>query len=493
MTVEEIEYQKEFPFIDAVTGCGYRAKPEHMTHLRGNQLVDKTHPRIAFRGKLDSIQAAILKVETKLLEDGQMDMLGDLDEILQCLRRILASEVKEEPMEHTEILSMSAERLRYMSHHVREELGISHPIPDYHMGATALELNYIRTQIREIELAFVQTIARYQKTEEWQNHIIQVLNRLSSAVYIIFCRHLAGYYCSEKSVDKEQKMECRKLMLEASGCHVHLNQEAFDQLFGKKSKIIERRKLSQPGEFLAEQRVQIVTNKGMLQNVAVLGPLRKEVQVELSLTDSRKLGITPPVNLSGNLSGASDVKLAGENGEFDAKGSTIVARNHIHMTPDDAKRFHVKEGQEVKVRVEGIRPVIFEAVPIRVRDDFQLAMHIDFDEANACCFHKEMEVCIVDESPKESKDTMISSADKTEMPDAAEKLERSGQTGQLIEGIHGLITESIANHVVKNVSTQQVLIRTGTLITPAAKDVFLHNQKEIRFADSKNGYGGKKK
>ena len=180
----------------------------------------------------------------------------------------------------------------------------------------------------------------------------------------------------------------KPIPMEASARHVHLTTEAVELLFGKGTRLTKKRDLSQPGEFLSEQRLKLVTAKGELVNVAVLGPERKAVQVELSMTDCRTLGINGPVNLSGDLSGAGDVLLVSPNGCLDAKGSVIVAQNHIHMTPADAAEYGVKDGQSVKVRANTARPVTFENVIIRVSEKFALAMHIDFDEANACCLGK---------------------------------------------------------------------------------------------------------
>lgn len=177
--------------------------------------------------------------------------------------------------------------------------------------------------------------------------------------------------------------------VEASARHVHLTKEAVEILFGKGATLTKKRDLSQPGEFLSEQRIKLVTSKGEIANVAVLGPERKAVQVELSMTDCRGLGIKAPVNLSGDLNSAGDVYLVSECGCYNATKSVIVAKNHIHMTPADAEKYGVSDSQSVKVRVETSRPVTFEDVIIRVNPNFALAMHIDFDEANACCLEKD--------------------------------------------------------------------------------------------------------
>lgn len=177
--------------------------------------------------------------------------------------------------------------------------------------------------------------------------------------------------------------------IESSARHVHLTTEAVELLFGKGARLTKKRDLSQPGEFLSEQRLKLVTAKGEIANVAVLGPERKAVQVELSMTDCRSLGIKAPVNLSGDLKGAGSVYLVSENACYDAAQSVIVAQNHVHMTPADADKYGVKDAQSVKVSVNTARPVTFDNVIIRVNPNFALAMHIDFDEANACCLEKD--------------------------------------------------------------------------------------------------------
>ena len=190
---------------------------------------------------------------------------------------------------------------------------------------------------------------------------------------------------------KQNSQPCRKpceknkqpFPVEVSARHVHLTQEAVEKLFGKGHKLTKKRDLSQPGEFLAEERVKIVTSKGEFANVAVLGPARPAVQVELSMTDCKTLGIKAPVNLSGDLNGAADVVLFSAAGMVEAKASAIVAKAHIHMTPKDAQAYGVHDGQKVRVHLGSPRPITIDDVIIRVKDSFALAMHIDFDEANA--------------------------------------------------------------------------------------------------------------
>ena len=175
-------------------------------------------------------------------------------------------------------------------------------------------------------------------------------------------------------------------LVEASGRHVHLTKQAIDVLFGEN--LHEKSPLSQPGQYASEERVRLVTAKGEIDNVVVLGPPRDAVQVEMSLTDARILGITIPVNLSGDLKGAADVILVGPKGIYNAVGSVIASKAHIHMTPEDARLYGVEDGDSVAVRLETERPVTIDDVIIRVSEKFSLAMHMDYDEANACSYKK---------------------------------------------------------------------------------------------------------
>lgn len=172
--------------------------------------------------------------------------------------------------------------------------------------------------------------------------------------------------------------------LEASGRHVHVTGEQAQILFGHG--LTPKRPLSQPGQYLAQERVCVVGPKGEFQNVAVLGPVRKEAQVEISLTDGRTLGIIPPVRPSGDVSGSPGAVLIGPRGRVELKRGVIAAQRHIHMTPEEALRHGVADKQVVKLQTYTSRPLIFEDVLVRVSPDFAAYAHLDFDEANACGF-----------------------------------------------------------------------------------------------------------
>lgn len=174
--------------------------------------------------------------------------------------------------------------------------------------------------------------------------------------------------------------------IEASGRHVHVTREQAIALFGHP--LTEKRPLSQPGQYLSGQRVTVRTEKGELRDVAVLGPERGEAQVEISLTDARVLGISPPVRLSGDVAGSPGAVLVGQRGSVTLSQGVIVAKRHVHLTPEDAARFGVRDKQTVKLQTFTDRPVIFEDLTVRVHRDFHANVHLDYDEANACGFRK---------------------------------------------------------------------------------------------------------
>lgn len=176
--------------------------------------------------------------------------------------------------------------------------------------------------------------------------------------------------------------------VEASGRHVHLNQEAIDALFGKGYSLTKAKELSQPGQYACVERVDVVGPKGRIKNVAVLGPARPETQVEVSLTDARILGVKPPVRESGVISGSDGITLETAKGSITIDQGLIVAMRHVHLSVEDAALYNVTDKEIVDVKVYGERPLIFQDVLIRVSPKFRSFMHIDHDEANACGYNK---------------------------------------------------------------------------------------------------------
>lgn len=192
-----------------------------------------------------------------------------------------------------------------------------------------------------------------------------------------------------KEILNETKAEDKKMIpVEASAKHVHLSKEHVEALFGKGYTLTKKRELSQPGQYLCEERVSLIGPKGMIQNVAVLGPERNNTQVEISLTDSRSLGVKPIIRESGDIKETSKIIISTGVEAVTLNKGVIVAKRHIHMTNEDAKRFNLKDKDEVSVKIHSNRPVVYEDVLVRVDDRFKLSMHIDFDEANAAALSK---------------------------------------------------------------------------------------------------------
>lgn len=168
-----------------------------------------------------------------------------------------------------------------------------------------------------------------------------------------------------------------------SNRHIHISQEHLDVLFGKDYKLVKMKDLSQPGQYAAEERVDVVGPKKTLKGVRILGPVRGETQIEVSITDAFTLGVEPVVRNSGDLDNTPGVKIVGPQGEVVIDKGVIVAARHIHMHTTDAEKFGVTDKEIVKVKVEGPRAITFENVLVRVNKDYALEMHVDTDEGNA--------------------------------------------------------------------------------------------------------------
>ncbi len=175
-----------------------------------------------------------------------------------------------------------------------------------------------------------------------------------------------------------------KVLVETSARHAHVTKEAVEILFGKGHTLTKKKDLSQPGQFACEERITVVGPKGSIK-ATILGPERPANQVELSLTDARSIGVVAPVRESGDIAGTPACRIEGPCGSVDMVEGVIVAKRHIHLTPDDADNFGVQDKQIVKVKVCSDRSLIFDDVVVRVNPNFAAAMHIDTDESNAAC------------------------------------------------------------------------------------------------------------
>lgn len=176
-----------------------------------------------------------------------------------------------------------------------------------------------------------------------------------------------------------------KVPIEVSARHIHLTQDDLEKLFGLDCELKVFKKVSQPGQFACEEVVTVVSPKGKLDNVRIIGPVRNHTQLEISATDAYLLGIKPLIRISGDLEGTNGgVKIVGPRGEIDLHQGVIIAERHLHIEPEKAKRLNLKHGQVISINTFGARPITFYDVAVRSRENVdELSFMIDTDEANA--------------------------------------------------------------------------------------------------------------
>ena len=184
-------------------------------------------------------------------------------------------------------------------------------------------------------------------------------------------------------------MALRKVEIEGSGKHCHVTRETLDILYGKDFELVVKKMLTQPGQFATPHKVKVIGPKSSTE-MTIIGPCRKADQIELSFTDARSLGFECPIRESGDLAGSPGCKLVGPEGEVDTDGGVIIAKRHVHLTPEDAKAFGISDKQIVKVKVGGERGLIFDEVVARVSNEYATYIHIDYDEANAAAMNPEI-------------------------------------------------------------------------------------------------------
>lgn len=210
------------------------------------------------------------------------------------------------------------------------------------------------------------------------------------------CQEMATIL-TEKILESVQHYENFRIPIGVSNRHVHVSRADLDRLYGKDYALTHKSELGQPGQFAANETVTLQGPKGTFEHVRILGPVRSQSQVEISKTDSFRLGVKAPIALSGHLQGTPGITLIGPRGTVDLPCGVIIAKRHIHMTPAQAAARHLKDGQIVDVETFGERRGILGDVIIRVSDTAGLEMHIDVDEANACSLsnHDYVMICPV--------------------------------------------------------------------------------------------------
>lgn len=182
----------------------------------------------------------------------------------------------------------------------------------------------------------------------------------------------------------------KKILVETSARHVHLSEADLKILLGEGNELTIKKMLSQPGQYASNERVNLVGPKKAINNVLILGPARKETQVEISLTDARTLGVSAAIRESGDIDGTAGIKLVGPAGEVEITKGVIAAKRHVHLDPATAEELGVKDKQIVSVKVDGERGLTFGEVVVRVNPNFAPAVHLDTDEANAAALSGEV-------------------------------------------------------------------------------------------------------
>ncbi|QUG43558.1 phosphate propanoyltransferase [Psychrobacillus sp. INOP01] len=240
-----------------------------------------------------------------------------------------------------------------------------------------------------------------------------------------------------------------------SARHVHLSSHHVEVLFGKGYELTIRAELSQPGQFASNETVVIAGPTGSIERVRVLGPARSMTQAEVSWTDAMKLGVDPPLRESGDIGGSGAFTIIGPRGSLFLEEGLIIAQAHIHMAPKDAARFGVQNGDYVTVETNGIRPVSYRQVKIRVSERYRLEMHIDTDEANAGLISKGTTGHLM----------------KSEVNSVKVQLEAPGIiTKSKADSSLVYSKKLLSQDDVKELKVQEIIIEKGTIITALARD-----------------------
>ena len=256
--------------------------------------------------------------------------------------------------------------------------------------------------------------------------------------------------------------------LGVSARHCHLSQADLETLFGKGFELTKKADLSQPGQFAANETVVIVGPRGSIEKVRILGPARSLTQVEVSRTDAIKLGLNPPLRESGNIAGSAPITVAGPKGSIFKNEGLIIAQAHIHMHPDDAAYFGVENGEFVRIRTEGERPVLFEKVLIRVSPRYQLEMHIDTDEANGGLITSGQPGFLIKAGEPLVKPHPVSNQPSSEQKEPKEVL---------------FLKNLLTRREVLSWQHEIISVRKGTFVTPLAQDAARELKKTIQVID----------
>lgn len=265
------------------------------------------------------------------------------------------------------------------------------------------------------------------------------------------------------NVEVAQALPTNAIPIAVSARHVHLSQEHIEVIFGAGYKLTKKDDLSQPDQFAANETVVIAGPRGSIERVRVLGPARSLTQAEVSWTDAMKLGVKPPLRDSGNINGSAAFTMIGPKGSLYLDKGLIIAQAHIHMDPHDAKRLGVQSGEYVTVEVDGVRPIAYQNVKIRVSERYCLEMHIDTDEANA---------------------GLITQGAFGHIGQAVEERTRLIEQNSLPEIIsvkkhHDYQKKLLSNDDIREIKETEIVIEKGTIVTALARDTARELGKSI--------------
>lgn len=255
------------------------------------------------------------------------------------------------------------------------------------------------------------------------------------------------------TVKVEQAVPINAIPVAVSARHVHLSQEHIERLFGKGYKLTKKNDLSQPNQFAANEIVNIAGPKGSLERVRVLGPARSFTQAEVSWTDAIKLGVKPPLRDSGNIKDSAAFTLIGPKGSLYLDEGLIIAQAHIHMTPDDAKNLEVQSDEYVTVEIDGVRPIAYQKVKIRVSERYRLEMHIDTDEANAGLISQGAVGRIRQVDEERPSNYM-----------------QQSKTEASVKNHYNYQQKLLSNEDIRKIKETEIMIGKGTIVTALARD-----------------------
>jgi propanediol utilization protein len=356
-------------------------KPEYMTHLNGKKLVAKSDPVIRLRGELDSFISQLVETQLWFIGKGCTGMAEKLEEVVVFCRKLMQAEVMEKEFDFPLVFGFDKEQLREVSHNPMKYFGVKHSFVSRKHGMSVARLHVLRAKSIEVELAAVNAFIK-EDGSCVREDVVSALNRLSSIMYILVCLEKARVQ-EAGAVTVEEKVRRFDVNIGVSNRHIHLSQADLETLFGAGYQLKKMKDLSQPGQFAAEETLDVIGPKGKIERVRILGPVRKESQVEISVSDSVKLGVNPPIRDSGDINDTPGITLAGPDGKLELSKGVIIAKRHLHLDPVTAAELGLKDKDVITAYLKTERPVRLESIGVRVSEQYATDLHIDMDEANA--------------------------------------------------------------------------------------------------------------